>query len=88
GLYFEENRGPKFKKPIRSEQAINNLEIPSQESLSYVYQAVSQCRHEINGQVPLIGFSGSPWTLACYMVEGQSSKDFITIKSMLYSNPK
>lgn len=88
GLYFEENHGPKFKRPIRSEQAINNLEIPSQESLSYVYQTVSQCRHELNGQVPLIGFSGSPWTLACYMVEGQSSKDFITIKSMLYSNPK
>ncbi|UOG19186.1 uroporphyrinogen decarboxylase [Acinetobacter sp. PK01] len=88
GLYFEENHGPKFKNPIRSEQAINNLEIPSQESLSYVYQTVSQCRHELNGQVPLIGFSGSPWTLACYMVEGQGSKDFITIKSVLYSNPK
>lgn len=56
GLYFEENHGPKFKNPIRSEQAINNLEIPSQESLSYVYQTVSQCRHELNGQVPLIGF--------------------------------
>lgn len=87
GLYFEENHGPKFQNPLRSEHAINNLAIPSEESLSYVYQTVSKCRKELNGKVPLIGFSGSPWTLACYMVEGQGSKDFLTIKSMLYSNP-
>jgi uroporphyrinogen decarboxylase len=63
------------------------LQVPDMESLDYVFKAVTQIRTEINGRVPLIGFSGSPWTLACYMVEGQGSREFHTIKKMLYARP-
>ncbi len=87
GLYFVEGEGPKFERPLRDEQAIAALREPEAGSLQYVFDAVTQIRTALNGRVPLIGFSGSPWTLACYMVEGGSSADFRTIKTMLYSRP-
>ena len=89
GLYFEEGEGPKFRKPVRTAADIERLQVTdTQSQLTYVVDAVSLIRKELNGRVPLIGFSGSPWTLATYMVEGQSSRDFKIIKSMLYSNPE
>jgi len=88
GLHFVEGEGPKFTHPVRDEQSIGRLSLPPQESLAYVYETLAQCRRELAGSVPLIGFSGSPWTLACYMVEGGASKDFHTIKRMLYGNPE
>ncbi len=87
GLYFTEGEGPKFKQTVRTEDEVNALRVPSMESLDYVFKAVTQIRTELNGRVPLIGFSGSPWTLACYMVEGQGSREFHTIKAMLYKRP-
>ncbi len=89
GLYFTEGEGPKFQRPIRTVEAIEALPtIKTTEHLSYVTDAVSLIRKELNNKVPLIGFSGSPWTLATYMVEGGSTKDFKTIKTMLYQQPK
>jgi len=89
GLYFVEGEGPKFENVIRSASDIKQLKHPdAATSLSYVMDAVSVIRKELNGDVPLIGFSGSPWTLATYMVEGGSSKTFSKIKNMLYSEPK
>ncbi len=89
GLYFETGEGPKFKKTVRSQKDLDGLnKIKVEDDLGYVMNAVSTIRHELNGLVPLIGFSGSPWTLACYMVEGGSSKDFRIIKSLAYSDPK
>jgi uroporphyrinogen decarboxylase len=89
GLYFEEGEGPKFRKPVRTEADIRGLEVVNSESdLDYVMNAVSTIRRALNGQVPLIGFSGSPWTLATYMVEGGSSRDFARCKEMLYSRPE
>jgi uroporphyrinogen decarboxylase len=87
GLYFVEGEGPKFERPLRTEQEVLALRAPDLGLLDYVFKAVTQIRTELNGKVPLIGFSGSPWTLATYMVEGGSSKEFRTIKSMLYSRP-
>lgn len=88
GLYFETGEGPKFRKPIRSAEQIEALTLPDTErDLDYVMNAVRTIRRELDGRVPLIGFSGSPWTLATYMVEGGSSKDFRHIKTMLYGNP-
>lgn len=88
GLYFEEGEGPKFKTVLRDEASIKKLAVPDPEdSLRYVTDAVRKIRNELNGKVPLIGFSGSPWTLATYMVEGGSSKDFKTIKGMAFENP-
>ncbi len=88
GLYFEEGEGPKFKTPLRTESSIKKLAVPDPEdSLRYVTDAVRTIRKELDGSVPLIGFSGSPWTLATYMVEGGSSKDFKTIKGMAFENP-
>jgi uroporphyrinogen decarboxylase len=87
GLYFIEGEGPKFKNTVRTEDEVNALRVPDMESLDYVFKAVTQIRTELNGRVPLIGFSGSPWTLACYMVEGQGSREFHTIKAMLYKRP-
>lgn len=89
GLYFETGEGPKFKTPIRTAAQIEALEVtdtPSQ--LSYVTDAVSMIRKELNGSVPLIGFAGSPWTLATYMIEGGSSKDYRLAKTMLYNQPE
>lgn len=89
GLYFEEGEGPKFRKPVRTEADIEKLEVINTASdLSYVTDAVSMIRRELNGRVPLIGFSGSPWTLATYMIEGQSSRDFARAKTMLYTQPE
>jgi uroporphyrinogen decarboxylase len=87
GLYFADGEGPKFERPLRSEADVMALAVPDMASLDYVFKAVTQIRTELNGRVPLIGFSGSPWTLACYMVEGQGSREFHTIKKMLYARP-
>ena len=89
GLYFAEGEGPKFHKPLRSEADIDQLEVTNTAvDLTYVTDAVSMIRQELNGRVPLIGFSGSPWTLATYMIEGQSSRDFTRAKTMLYTQPE
>ena len=89
GLYFEVGEGPKFRKPVRTEADIDRLQVVNTASdLGYVTDAVSMIRRELNGRVPLIGFSGSPWTLATYMIEGQSSRDFIRAKTMLYTQPE
>lgn len=89
GLYFAEGEGPKFRKPVRTEADIDQLQVINTASdLGYVTDAVSMIRRELNGRVPLIGFSGSPWTLATYMIEGQSSRDFVRAKTMLYTQPE
>jgi uroporphyrinogen decarboxylase len=87
GLHFVEGEGPKFERPLHTEADVLALRAPELGSLDYVFKAVTQIRTELNGRVPLIGFSGSPWTLACYMVEGQGSREFHTIKKMLYGRP-
>lgn len=88
GLYFAEGEGPKFERPLREEWEIRNLGVPDPgEHLRYVLDAVSEIRRALRNEVPLIGFSGSPYTLACYMVEGGGSDDFRTIKTMLYDRP-
>ena len=87
GLYFVDGEGPKFERPLRTEADVHALRAPDLDSLDYVFKAVTQIRGALNGRVPLIGFSGSPWTLACYMVEGGGSKEFHTIKKMLYNRP-
>jgi uroporphyrinogen decarboxylase len=87
GLYFADGEGPRFERPLRDEKAVLALQAPDLSSLQYVFDAVTQIRTELNGRVPLIGFAGSPWTLACYMVEGQGSADYRTVKTMLYNRP-
>jgi uroporphyrinogen decarboxylase len=88
GLYFAEGEGPKFERPVRDEAAVMNLAVPDPSAeLRYVTDAVRTIRGALGGRVPLIGFSGSPWTLACYMVEGGGSDDFRQVKSMLYRRP-
>jgi uroporphyrinogen decarboxylase len=89
GLYFETGEGPKFERPITSAADVKNLAMPEPEGeLRYVMDAVRAIRKELKGEIPLIGFSGSPWTLATYMVEGGSSKAFTKIKKMMYSEPQ
>ena len=89
GLYFAEGEGPKFEKTIKSAADVEQLKRPDPStSLSYVMDAVSLIRKSLDGDVPLIGFSGSPWTLATYMVEGGSSKAFAKIKRMIYGDPQ
>jgi uroporphyrinogen decarboxylase len=89
GLSLIENQGPKFERPVRTQNDIQSLPMPDPESeLRYVMDAVRLIRKELDGRVPLIGFAGSPWTLATYMIEGRSSKDFKLAKSMLYNDPK
>lgn len=89
GLYFAEGEGPKFHNPVQSAADIERLEVINTFSdLGYVTDAVTAIRRELNGKVPLIGFSGSPWTLATYMIEGQSSRDFVRTKNMLYKQPQ
>jgi uroporphyrinogen decarboxylase len=88
GLYFAEGEGPKFERPLREEWAIRDLAAPDPyDHLRYVMDAVVEIRRALANSVPLIGFSGSPFTLACYMVEGGSSDDFRTVKTMLYDRP-
>ena len=88
GLYFTEGEGPKFARPLRTAKDINKLPIPDPETeLKYVMDSVRLIRKNLSGTVPLIGFSGSPWTLATYMVEGGSSKSFQKIKSLMYEQP-
>jgi uroporphyrinogen decarboxylase len=89
GLYFSEGEGPRFERPVRDQAAIDALGVPDPEdSLRYVMDAVRTIRRELNGRVPLIGFSGSPWTLATYMVEGATTKTFARSKGMLYDRPE
>ncbi|MEZ5610536.1 MAG: uroporphyrinogen decarboxylase [Rhodocyclaceae bacterium] len=88
GLYFAEGEGPRFERPLKDEWEIRNLAAPDPHAeLQYVMDAVSEIRRALGGSVPLIGFSGSPWTLACYMVEGGSSSDYRKVKSLMYSRP-
>ncbi len=87
GLHFEEGEGPKFERSLQTEDEILKLQVPDMAELTYVFEAVTQIRRTLNGRVPLIGFSGSPWTLACYMVKGGSSKDYRTVKTMVYKRP-
>ncbi|MDP2091419.1 MAG: uroporphyrinogen decarboxylase, partial [Pseudohongiella sp.] len=89
GLYFSEGEGPRFRKTIRTAADVAQLPIPDvARDLSYVTDAVSLIRRELNGSVPLIGFSGSPWTLATYMIEGSGSKDFRHAKAFMYNQPE
>lgn len=89
GLKFVAGEGPVFERPLRSASAINKLAVPDPEtSLAYVMNAVRLIRQELHDRVPLIGFSGSPWTLACYMVEGAGSKTFSIVRRMRYQDPK
>lgn len=88
GLYFAAGEGPRFERPLREEAAIRSLIVPDPNThLRYVMDAVTFIRKALDNRVPLIGFSGSPFTLACYMVEGASSKDYHQIKTMLYARP-
>ncbi|MGA8053260.1 MAG: uroporphyrinogen decarboxylase [Burkholderiales bacterium] len=88
GLYFAEGEGPKFERPVRDEADVARLAVPDPGGeLRYVTDAVRQIRAALEGRVPLIGFSGSPFTLACYMIEGGGSDDFRLVKSMLYRRP-
>ncbi len=87
GLYFVEGEGPKFERTVRTEADVAGLPVADMASLRYVFDAVRQIRGALNGRVPLIGFSGSPFTLACYMIEGGGSDDFRTTKSLMYSRP-
>ena len=89
GLYFAQGEGPRFERPLRDERAIAALAAPDPaRELRYVLDAVREVRRALAGRVPLIGFSGSPYTLACYMVEGSGSGDFAALKTMLYARPQ
>jgi uroporphyrinogen decarboxylase len=87
GLSFGPGEGPRFAHPVRDEAAVDALDVPDMDKLRYVFDAVRSIRLALAGRVPLIGFSGSPWTLACYMVEGGGSDDYRLVKTMLYSRP-
>ncbi len=89
GLYFSEGEGPRFERPVRTAADIDRLPVPDPElELTYVMDAVRLIRKNLQGRVPLIGFSGSPWTLATYMVEGGSSKSFAKVKGLMYEQPQ
>ena len=87
GLTFAEGEGPRFAKNVRDEAAVAQLAVPDMDKLRYVFDAVTSIRKALNGRVPLIGFSGSPWTLACYMVEGKGSDDYRQVKTLMYARP-
>jgi uroporphyrinogen decarboxylase len=87
GLSFAQGEGPRFAHPLRNEADVQKLQAPDLGKLQYVFDAVTLIRKELHGKVPLIGFSGSPWTLACYMVEGAGSDDYRLVKSMMYARP-
>ncbi|MCC7326998.1 MAG: uroporphyrinogen decarboxylase [Burkholderiales bacterium] len=88
GLSFAEGEGPRFARTASDEAAIRALAVPDLAKLDYVFAAVAQIKRELHGRVPLIGFSGSPFTLACYMIEGRSSVDFATVRKMAYARPE
>ncbi|MEW8625876.1 MAG: uroporphyrinogen decarboxylase [Candidatus Thiodiazotropha sp.] len=89
GLYFTTGEGPRFERPVTDEAAVEALGLPDMaEDLGYVMDAVSTIRRELDGRVPLIGFSGSPWTLATYMVEGGGTKNFSKVKGMMFDRPE
>ncbi|MDR2153893.1 MAG: uroporphyrinogen decarboxylase [Burkholderiaceae bacterium] len=87
GLSFQEGEGPRFAYPVRDEAAINQLVVPDMARLRYVFDAIASIRRALAGRVPLIGFCGSPWTLACYMVEGGGSDDYRQVKTLMYARP-
>jgi len=87
GLSFAEGEGPRFARPLRDETDVARLAVPDMARLAYVFDAVASIRQALAGKVPLIGFAGSPWTLACYMVEGSGSDDYRLVKTMLYQRP-
>ena len=87
GLSFQQGEGPKFEQVVRDEAAVDRLAVPDMDKLRYVFDAVTSIRRALNGRVPLIGFSGSPWTLACYMVEGGGSQDYRHVKTLMYARP-
>jgi uroporphyrinogen decarboxylase len=87
GLSFAQGEGPRFAKTVRDEAAVAELAVPDLHKLQYVFDAVRSIRRALDGRVPLIGFSGSPWTLACYMVEGAGSDDYRHVKSLMYARP-
>ena len=87
GLTFAEGEGPRFAQSIRTEADVAALCVPDMDKLRYVFDAVTSIRKALNGRVPLIGFSGSPWTLACYMVEGKGSQDYRHVKTLMYARP-
>ena len=87
GLSFAEGEGPRFAHPLRDEADVARLAVPDMDKLRYVFGAVASIRKALAGRVPLIGFSGSPWTLACYMVEGRGSDDYRLVKTLMYSRP-
>jgi uroporphyrinogen decarboxylase len=88
GLHFVEGEGPKFERPVRTEADVRALAAPDLDRLRYVFDAIALTRKALGGRVPLIGFSGSPFTLACYMIEGGGSDDFRLVKSLLYARPE
>ena len=87
GLTFAEGEGPRFARTVRTEDDVARLAVPDMDRLRYVFDAVTSIRRALHGRVPLIGFSGSPWTLACYMVEGRGSDDYRQVKSLMYARP-
>jgi uroporphyrinogen decarboxylase len=87
GLSFAEGEGPRFARTVRDEASIRTLAVPDMAKLGYVFAAVAQIKRALHGRVPLIGFSGSPFTLACYMIEGGGSADFATVRKMAYARP-
>src|SRR4051812_26871475 len=87
GLSFAEGEGPRLAHPVRDEADVARLAVPDLDRLRYVFDAVASIRRALQGRVPLIGFSGSPWTLACYMVEGSGSDDYRRVKMLLYERP-
>jgi uroporphyrinogen decarboxylase len=87
GLSFAEGEGPRLARPLRDESAIAELRVPDMQSLRYVFDAVAQIKRELGGRVPLIGFAGSPFTLACYMIEGSGSSDFALVRKIAYARP-
>jgi uroporphyrinogen decarboxylase len=87
GLSFTEGEGPRFEHPARDESAIRALAVPDMSKLAYVFDAVAHIKRALDGRVPLIGFAGSPFTLACYMIEGGASADFATVRRMIYERP-
>jgi len=88
GLGFAEGEGPRFERPVRDERDVARLAPPDLAKLRYVFDAIAMTRKALGGRVPLIGFSGSPFTLACYMVEGGGSDDFRLVKTLLYARPE